>query len=184
MQTLLPPGEECICPHPLSGPTCCSPAQHASCCVESQPADVAAAHWRTHKQPQAAARRCQPAAHEPHRVVYGALQLSISHQSVSQCYICSNDIHRQFMPALHKKNTCLVVVDLSVIHEHHSTRCQRALRWQCQPLTCALGVCRLLQVCSLVGEEAHPVLRPQHKTIETGLSDSLGLCSTEEGHPR
>jgi hypothetical protein len=28
----------------------------------------------------------------------------LQHQSINQCYICSNGIHREFMPAIHRKS--------------------------------------------------------------------------------
>jgi hypothetical protein len=34
-------------------------------------------------------------------------------QSINQCYICSNEIHREFMPAIHRKSLIWLILTFS-----------------------------------------------------------------------
>jgi hypothetical protein len=38
------------------------------------------------------------------------LMLLLFNQSINQCYICSNEIHREFMPAIHRKSLIWLIL--------------------------------------------------------------------------
>jgi hypothetical protein len=43
--------------------------------------------------------------------LHNGLTLCVTwHQSINQCYICSNELHREFMPAIHRKSLVWLIL--------------------------------------------------------------------------